>query len=93
MNDLFGQISEQAPFKDIRNQRESVAAEKARLCQELNSLLRRTPPPSAIATIQLALQFKYAHKAALRVLQNKASSRQELRSAINSISAFTEEPA
>lgn len=46
--DLFGPVpaAAPAPFKDIRNQCESVAEEKARLCMELNRLLQ-TPPQIA----------------------------------------------
>lgn len=46
MSDLFGYEPPQVPFKDIRNTRESVAEEKARLCMRLNELCR-TPPPLA----------------------------------------------
>ena len=88
MSDLFGHIEERAPFVDIRNQRESVAEEKARLCQELNALLRATPKSLATASIQRVREFKYAHKQALKVLQSKSSSRQELLTAINSIQVF-----
>jgi len=44
--DLFGFEPPRAKFTDIRNQRESIAEEKARLCMELNELCR-TPPPLA----------------------------------------------
>jgi hypothetical protein len=88
MTDLFGQVTERAPFKDIGNQRESVAQEKARLCQELNTLLRSTPKSLATASIQRVREFKYAHKAALKVLQCKTSSRQELESALNAMKGF-----
>jgi hypothetical protein len=44
--DLFGHVEPAKEFRDIRNTRESVADEKARLCLELNSLCR-TPPPLA----------------------------------------------
>lgn len=93
MSDLFGHTEERAPFVDIRNQRESVAEEKARLCRELNDLLRRTPKPSAIATIQLVTGYKAAHKSALKVLQCKTSSRQELTSAVTTMRGWHGEPA
>lgn len=44
--DLFGFVAPAPEFVDIRNQRESVAEEKARLCLELNGLCK-TPPPCA----------------------------------------------
>jgi hypothetical protein len=93
VTDLFGNVVEREPFKDIRNQRESVAEEKARLCQELNKLLRRTPKPSAIATIQLVTGYKAAHKHCLKVLQCKTSSRQELLTAVTSMRGWHGEPA
>lgn len=93
MPDLFGYAAERAPFVDIRNQRESVAEEKARLCRELNELLRRTPKASAIATIQLVTGYKAAHKSALKVLQCKTSSRQELTSAVTTMRGWHGEPA
>lgn len=46
MTDLFGYAEPAAPFRDIRNTRESVAEEKARLCLELNAICK-TPPPVA----------------------------------------------
>lgn len=86
--DLFDYAPPAAPFKDIRNQRESVAEEKARLCQVLNDLLRRTPKPSAIGSVQQVTHYKAAHKAALKVLQSKASSRQELATAISTMESW-----
>jgi hypothetical protein len=88
MTDLFGQVAECAPFKDIRNQRESVAEEKARLCQDLNALLRATPKSLGVASIQRVREFKVEHKRCLKVLQSKTSSRQELESAINSMKGW-----
>lgn len=88
MTDLFGQVVERAPFVDIRNQRESVAEEKARLCQELNTLLRSTPKALATASIQQVRQFKLTHMQCLMVLSCKTSSRQELQSAIGSMQGF-----
>jgi hypothetical protein len=88
MTDLFGHTAPTPGFKDIGNQRESVAQEKARLCQELNALLRTTPKAHRIASVQQVIKYKHAHKLALKVLQCKTSSRHELQSAITSIAAF-----
>lgn len=44
MSDLFGFEAPRAPFRDIRDQRPSVAEQKAILCKRLGELLR-TPPP------------------------------------------------
>lgn len=91
MTDLFGQTAERPEFKDIGNQRESVAQEKARLCAELNSLLRRTPKAARIASVQQVTAYKHAYKVALKICQSKTSSRQELTSAISSMSGWHEE--
>jgi hypothetical protein len=88
MSDLFGHIEESPEFKDISNQRESVAEEKARLCATLNDLLRRTPKAHNIATVQQVTKYKHAHKAALKVLQCKTSSRHELTSVISSMEGW-----
>lgn len=88
MNDLFGHVIEPAPFVDIRNTRESVAEEKARLCMELNGLLKTPPQSLGAASIQTVRAFKYAHKTALKVFANKTSSRGDLQSAISSMRAF-----
>lgn len=90
MSDLFGHIVEAVPFKDIRNQRESVAEEKARLCLELNTILQKAPRALGSASIQKVRAYKLAHKASLKVLQCKTSSRQELESAINTMRTYEE---
>jgi hypothetical protein len=82
--DLFGHIVTPPEFRDIRNQRESVAKEKARLCHELN-LLCKTPPRSLnSASINTVRAWRITHKASARVLASKDSSRSELQSAISS---------
>jgi hypothetical protein len=88
MSDLFGHIEPSAPFKDIGNQRPSVAEEKAQLCLTLNRLLQTPPRALGAASIQRVREWRYSHKQALRVLQNKASSRQELLTAINTMQGF-----
>lgn len=86
--DLFGHIEPREAFRDIRNQQPTAAEEKALLCAELNELLRTPPRSLGSASIQRVREFKHTHKSALRVLQSKTSSRQELQMAINSIRAF-----
>lgn len=87
MGDLFGHDSS-VEFVDIRNQRASVAEEKAALCKQLNELLRRTPKFLATASIQGVRAWKDRHKVALKVLQNKNSSRGELQAQINQMSEY-----
>jgi hypothetical protein len=88
MTDLLGYETPAQEFVDIRNQRESVARLKAELCQQLNGLLRRSPSASCIDTIQKVTHYKHSHKSAMKVLQCKTSSRQELESAINSMTGW-----
>lgn len=85
MSDLFGFSAATEPFKDIRNQRESVAEEKARLVMELNALCKRPPQFLSTATIQTVRKWRIAHKAAQKILNGKDSSRAQLSTAIQSL--------
>lgn len=86
--DLFGHIEEQQPFVDIRNQRESVAEEKARLCMELNVMCKRAPRFLSDASVQTVRAWQYAHKSAMKTLACKDSSRQQLSTAIESLRSY-----
>jgi hypothetical protein len=88
LTDLFGFAAAPAPFQDIRDQRPSAADEKAQLCMHLNTLLKRTPPPDFIATVQSARAFAHAHKQALKKLNARTTSRPELSEALNSLAQF-----
>lgn len=88
MSDLFGHAAPGVEFQDIRNQRPSVAEEKATLCRHLNELLRRTPRAEAIATINQTHAYSHAHKQCLKVLRASSSSRSELQRAIDVMSPF-----
>jgi hypothetical protein len=76
MIDLFGQVPQppRTPFVDIRNQRESVAEEKARLCLELGALCKTPPRSLSSASINRVREWRAAHKGALKVLGSKQSS-------------------
>lgn len=76
------------PFKDIRNTRSSVAEEKAVLCRRLNDVLRRVPRSIGSASVQSVRAWQAAHKAAKKVLESKASSVQQLASALSSMERF-----
>ena len=91
MSDLFGHVQERAPFVDIKNQRESVAEEKARLVMELNELCRTPPRSLGAASIQTVRAWRMEWKSARRVLGSKTSSRQELQSAITSMRGFEQQ--
>jgi hypothetical protein len=88
VSDLFGYAAERAPFVDIRNTRESVAEEKARLCHDLNTLCRVVPKSLNSASVNRVREFRAAHKMAMKVLGSKQSSRTDLLSAINSMKGF-----
>lgn len=88
MSDLFGYAPEAPAFVDIRNQRESVAEEKARLCMELNALCKTPPRSLNSASINTVRAWRVTHKAASSVLARKDSSRTELQSAIESLRMY-----
>lgn len=87
--DLFGFEQEAAPFVDIRNQRESVAEEKARLCHELNALCKKAPRFLSTASIQTVRGWSATHKQALKTLANKHASRSDLKAAIEAMRTWT----
>lgn len=73
MSDLFGFNQPTAPFSDIRDQRPSVAEQKAILCKTLGELLRTTPPRINSASINETRAWKDAHARAQKVLMMKTS--------------------
>lgn len=89
MSDLFGFESARAPFKDIANQRPSVAEEKAILAKQLNELVKVVPQSVRSGSIQRTRNWMAAQKSALKILNNKRSSVQELQSAISSMSGWS----
>lgn len=76
------------PFKDIRNTRESVAQEKARLCLELGALIKHPPPAVINGSVQIVREWTAARAAAAKVAASSRSSGQELRTAINNMRRF-----
>jgi hypothetical protein len=86
--DLFGHVAPAPEFVDIRNQRESVAEEKARLCMELNSLCKTPPRSLGAASIQVVRSWRAELKNAMKVLASKDSSRQQLTAAISTMRGF-----
>ncbi len=88
MTDLFGHTAPSPAFVDIRNQRESVAEEKARLCMELNALCKTPPRSLNSASINQVRAWRATHKQACKALSSKDSSRTDLQSAINSMRGF-----
>jgi hypothetical protein len=84
-----GSFSPQAkPFKDVRNTRESVAEEKARLCLELGALIKRPPASVVNGSVQSVREWQAARAAAAKVAGSSRSSGQELRTAIGNMRRF-----
>lgn len=89
IGDLFGFEQPKLPFSnDIRNQRESVAEEKARLAFELNKLVKTPPKTLNSASINTVRAWFETQKMAAKVLSAKDSSRTQLLSAINSMQRY-----
>lgn len=86
--DLFGYTPPRAPFKDIRNQRDSVADEKAQLCAILNRMLRQVPDSIRGASINKTRAYMAERERCLKVLKSTRSSRVELQSAINTMRQY-----
>ncbi len=80
--------AESRPFKDIRNTKETVAEEKARLCMELGQLLKKPPAKVVNGSIQSVRQWQAARAAACKVAGSPRSSVHELRSAITRMEGF-----
>ncbi len=89
MNDLFGPVDViERPFKDIRNQRETVAEEKARLALELNKLCKVPPKSLGSASINQVRRFMADHANCMKTLKSKTASRNELQAAINVMKSY-----
>jgi hypothetical protein len=86
--DLFGYTPEPEPFTDIRNQRDSVAEEKAVLCMQLSELCRKVPPSICSASAEKTRAFMHARERAKKVLMGKRSSRTELAEAIKNLRSY-----
>ena len=76
------------PFRDIRNTRESVAEEKARLAMELGLLLKKPPACVINGSVQIVRSWTAAREAARKVAGSARSSTHDLRSSINAMRGF-----
>lgn len=85
--DWIGSTAKPRAFKDIRNQRPSVAEEKARLCLELGNLTQRVPASIMAAGIEKTRQWRAAQESAIKVLKSSRSSVTELTIAIKNMQA------
>lgn len=86
--DLFGYTPPRAPFRDIRNQRDSVAEEKAQLCGILNRMLRTVPESIRGASINKTRAYMADRDRCLKVLKSARSSRVELQGAISTMRQY-----
>jgi hypothetical protein len=93
MTDLFGYTPPRGLFVDIRNQRDSVADEKATLVYQLNALVKRVPASINGASVNKVRAWKVERETSLKVLSNKRSSRTELQRAINVMREYEKETA
>jgi hypothetical protein len=86
--DLFGYTRPRAQFQDIRNQRPSVAEEKATLCLQLGELCRRVPPSICNGDVKSVREWRMHCESARKKLGNKRSSVTDLTTAIAQMRSY-----
>lgn len=77
MSDLFG-FNETREFKDIPNQQDKAAEEKAMLCLKLKVLVFNVPESVRSGSVQATRKWVDAQNKAKKVLAKKTSSRSDL---------------
>ena len=86
--DWVGDVKEK-PFKDIRNQRDAIAEEKARLCLLIKERCNKAPKSiMSGGSINEVSNWKRDREAALKVCSNKRSSAGDLEAALNSMARW-----
>lgn len=93
MTDLFGYAAPTKPFKDIRNQRDSVAEQKAELCLQLKRLVNTVPDSVRSGSIQNTRAWMARQEKAKKVLASSRSSVAELTDQIAQMRAYDKAPA
>lgn len=88
MSDLFGHSQPKQEFRDIKNQRPSVAEQKAELCLILKDLVNKCPPSIASGSIQQTRAWVAAQQSARKKMNNQRSSVQDLTAAIANMRSF-----
>ena len=89
--DWVGAVNTGAQFKDIRNQRPSVAEEKAERALRLGRLCNTIPPHiKSGGSVNAVREWTAARNAAAKVAANKRASVAELDAAINNMGRFFE---
>jgi hypothetical protein len=91
MSDLFGFSAPSRPFKDVRNQRPSIAERKAELLLELGALLNKVPLKVRDGSVQTVRQWQFTRAAAAKIAANRRSSIDDLTRAIGSMASYREE--
>ncbi|HQR98131.1 MULTISPECIES: hypothetical protein [unclassified Polaromonas] len=86
--DLFGYASPRPAFKDIGNQRDTVAEEKAILCKQLGELFRSVPKSIQSADIKKTREWMHHLEMAKKVLASSRSSRTQLQTAVDQMRSY-----
>lgn len=76
------------PFRDIRNQRQSVAEQKAELSLTLGRLCARVPPSIRDGSVNLVREWRATRAAASKVAGNSRSSVHDLTAAISNMQRY-----
>ena len=75
-------------FKDIRNQRESIAEQKAHLCKRIGELCNKVPPKIANGSINITREWRATRDAAMKTAGSSRSSINQLEQALNSMARW-----
>jgi len=86
--DAFEAPAPQKRFADIRNQRNSVAEEKAYLLRQLGDLINRVPPSVASGGVATVRAWKEARKTAAAVAAESSASVPQITAQINNMRRF-----
>lgn len=87
--DLFGYAPPRPVFKDIRNQRDSVAETKATLCLQLAELCRKAPASICSGDIKTVREWRMHLEKSRKVLASSRSSVAELTSAVAQMRSYS----
>lgn len=75
-------------FKDIRNQRDAVAEEKAVLCKQIGSICNKVPKNYSQMDVIQIRSFKKDREAAMKVAGSKRSSINDLTAALSNMQRY-----
>lgn len=86
--DWVGDVKERA-FRDIRNQRTSVAEQKAHLCKRIGELCNKVPQKIANGSIQETRAWRMTRDSAMKVAGSSRASVNQLEEALNSMARWS----